>query len=64
MIWRTLALLLLTPVYLAVASIVFLGFRAAASLLLAAPTDQIALALIGTGIVLTGAVRVIEMLDD
>ena len=62
--WRCFAYLILSPAYLAAASFLFLGVRFASSLILVAPGDQIALALIGTGIVLTGSVRLIELLDD
>jgi hypothetical protein len=61
--WRCLAYLILAPAYLALASGVFLGISFAASLILSSETDQIGLALIATGVVLTGSVKLIEVLD-
>ncbi len=62
--WRCLAYLILAPTYLALASSIFLGTRFVASLFLSSETNQIALALIGTGIVLTASVKLIELLDE
>jgi hypothetical protein len=62
--WRSLAYLIVSPVYLAVASVVFLAARLIASLIVAAPTDQMALAMLGTAAVLTAAVKVFTMLDE
>jgi uncharacterized protein (AIM24 family) len=60
---RSLVYLILAPAYLALASGVFLGVNYLASLALSSGTDQMALALIGTGVVLTGCVKLIEVLD-
>ena len=62
--WRSLAYLIVAPVYLAVASAVFLALRFSAALILSSPTDQIALALIGTGVVLTGCSKLFMILDE
>lgn len=62
--WRCLAYLILAPAYLALASGIFLGVDFVASLILSSPTDRMALALIGTGIVLTASVKLTEFLDE
>ncbi len=62
--WHCLAYLLLAPAYLAFASGIFLAISFVASLTRLSESNQMALALIGTGIVLTGSVKLIELLDD
>ena len=55
--------LIVAPVYLAVASGVFLGAQFCASLILSSPVDQTMAAMIGTFFVLTAAVRLVRLLD-
>ncbi len=62
--WRCLAYLFLAPAYLALASGVFLGVSFVASLIVSSPTYQVALTLIGTGIVLTASVKLVKLLDE